>query len=141
MLQGAFLLFIHSILLSAMVNLMFFRAPCTCHCKLTSIPFKPPRDVFIAQSDAAALVLTLLCGARWTSCRSSSRLLLLFSLLKTTDVRSAPALRSHFFRVLLSFSLDPPQLFVSSPERQDRFLPSVPCVTFKERLVCVCVLF
>lgn len=132
-------MFIHSILLSAMVNLMFFRAPYTCHRNLTSIPFKPLRDVFIPPSDAAALVLTLLCGARWTSCRSSSRLLLLFSLLKTTDVRSAPALRSRFFRVLFLFFSRSPQLFDSSPDRQDRFFPSVPCVTFKERLVCVCV--
>lgn len=57
--------------------------------------------------DAAALVLTLCCGARWTSCSSSFRLLLLLSLLlKTSCVQSvlqAHVLHSHFSKVCFSF--------------------------------------
>lgn len=49
--------------------------------------------LYMCLSDAAALVLTLCCGAKWTSCCSSSRLLLLFSLLlKTASVSPSRAL-------------------------------------------------
>ena len=56
--------------------------------------------------DAAALVLTLCCGARWNSCCSSSRLLLFSLPLKTTSVQSVlhtHALPWHSSKALLVF--------------------------------------
>lgn len=72
--------------------------------------------------DDAVLVLTLCCGARWTSCCSSSRLLLLFLLLlESTSVQSvlcAHVLHSHFNKALLVFPLS---FRLSSPLPRNRF--------------------
>ncbi len=101
----------------------------TCCCKLNiggNILFKVSwgRCVKMCVSDAAALVLTLCCGAGWTSRCSSSRLLLLVSLLKSTSVRCTLQ-RSPF-----SFLSIPSTRFLSS--ETVLLLPSFPCVQLKE---------